>query len=386
MIMKKICIVTGTRAEYGLLKPLIDRVILEEGFKLQLIVTGMHLSPEFGMTYDSIVKDGYVNIEKVEILLSSDTAVGISKSMGLAMISFAEIFDRLKPDIIVILGDRYEMLAVATSAMIGKIPIAHIHGGETTEGAIDEAIRHSITKMSFLHFTSTQIYRKRVIQLGENPKNVYNVGAIGIENIKNLKLLSKKEIEEKLNLKFDKKIFLVTFHPVTLDNISSENQFKNLLLALDKIKDAKIIFTKANSDTDGRIINKMIDEYVEKHKENTIAFISMGQLNYLSAMKYASLVIGNSSSGIIEAPSFRVPTINIGDRQKGRIQSETTINCICRCDEIVKAITYGLSKEFKVKIKDSINPYGDGIVSSKIIEVIKRRIENIDIKKRFYDL
>ncbi len=385
--MKKICVVTGTRAEYGLLKPLIKRIQEDIELELQIIATGMHLSPEFGLTYKEIEEDGFIIDEKIEMLLSSDTAVGISKSMGLAMIGFADAFRRLKPDMVVLLGDRYEIFAAATSAMVSRIPIAHIHGGETTEGAFDEAFRHSITKMSYLHFTSTEEYRRRVIQLGESPDRVFNVGAIGIESIKELKLLDKQELEDSINFRFDKKTALVTFHPVTLENSTSKNQFQELLNALDKFSNLKLIFTKANSDTDGRIINSMIDEYVKSNEYKATAFTSMGQLRYLSAMKYADLVIGNSSSGIVEAPSFKVVTINIGDRQKGRIQSDTIINCQPKENEIYKAIELGISTNFKEKVKDVKNSYGEGNVSEEIINTIKENLNaNIELKKLFYDL
>lgn len=316
--MKKICVVTGTRAEYGILKPLLRRLRDDKEFQLQLVVTGMHVSPEFGLTYKQIIRDNFEITEKVEILLSSDTPVGISKSMGLAMISFSEVFDRLKPDLLVLLGDRYELLSVASAAMVARIPIAHIHGGETTEGAIDEAIRHSISKMSYLHFTSTEAYRKRVIQLGENPSRVFNVGGMGVEEIRNTAFLSKEDLEKELNLKLDSKTALVTFHPVTLEKNTAKEEFNNLLDALDYFEGLKVIFTKANSDTDGRIINKMIDEYVIKNPKKAVAFTSLGQLRYYSTIKYADFVLGNSSSGILEVPTFKKPTINVGDRQKGK--------------------------------------------------------------------
>jgi UDP-N-acetyl-D-glucosamine 2-epimerase, UDP-hydrolysing len=386
--MKKICVVTGTRAEYGLLKPLIKRINEDDKLTLQLLVTGMHLSLEFGYTYNEIVKDNFPITEKVEILLGSDTPIGISKSMGLAMISFSEVFERIKPDILIILGDRYEMFAIASAAMISKIPIAHLHGGETTEGAIDEAIRHSITKMSYLHFTSTEAYRKRVIQLGENPDRVFNVGAIGAENIKSLNFIEKDALGKEIGVDFNKKVILLTFHPTTLENNSSEEQFNNILNALDRFEDIRIIFTKSNSDVNGKIINKMIDEYVSLNPQQSVAFTSMGQLRYLSAMKYCSAVVGNSSSGIIEAPILGKPTVNIGDRQKGRIQIYSIINCNSIEEEITVSIKKALSKEFNDKVKKIKNPYGDGIVSEKIIEILKEYLfhEKILIKKKFYDL
>jgi len=386
--MKKICIVTGTRAEYGLLKPLIKKFNKDSDFNLQLVVTGMHLSSEFGFTYNEIINDGFDITEKVEIILSSDTEVGISKSMGLAMISFSEVFNRIKPDMLIVLGDRYEIFAVATVAMIARIPIAHIHGGETTEGAVDEVIRHSITKMSYLHFTSNEVYRNRVIQLGEDPSRVFNVGMVGEESIRTLDFIKKNDLEKDLGIKFDKKIALLTFHPVTLESNSSEEQFKNILEALNEFNDLKIIFTKANSDTNGRIINNMIDKYVFSNPEKCIAFTSLGQLKYLSAMKYCDVVIGNSSSGIIEAPILKKTTINIGDRQKGRIQAESIINCNPVKDEIVKAIKKALSKEIFESLKKTGSTDEKISVSENILAIIKEylEIDKINIKKKFYDI
>lgn len=387
MIKKKICIVTGTRAEYGLLRPLIDKVVNDESMDLKLVVTGMHLSAEFGLTYKEIEKDGYNIDEKIEIILSSDSPAATSKSMALALISFSEYFTRVKPDLLIVLGDRYEIFAVATAATLAHIPIAHLHGGETTEGAYDECFRHSISKMSYLHFTSNDIHRNRVIQLGEDPSRVFNVGAIGIENIVNIKLLSKEELEADINFKLDKAYGMVTFHPVTLENNTSEYQIKGLLKALDKYKDMKFIITKANSDTDGRIINRILEEYSSTNKGKVLLSTSMGQLKYLSAMKYSSMVIGNSSSGIIEAPSFKIPTINIGDRQKGRMQAQSIINCEPVKEDIIDAINKGLDNEFLCKIKKMVNPYGNGNTSNKIMNVINNFLkEDISLKKKFYDL
>jgi len=385
--MKKvISILTATRAEYGLLKPIIEKLNKEEEFDVRVVVTGAHLSPEFGLTYKEIIRDGIIIDEKIEILLSADTPSAISKSMGLAMISFADYFERLKPDMLIVLGDRYETLAVAIVAMSQRIPIAHLYGGETTEGAIDEAIRHAITKLSFLHFTSTEEYRNRVIQLGENPERVFCVGAIGIENILNEKLMSKSELEESINYKLDKPYAIVTFHPVTLENNKTKEQIQALLDALKLYKNMKFVFTKANADAGGRIINQMIDSFVEKN-DHAVAFTSLGTIRYLSALKYCSLVIGNSSSGLIEAPSFGIPTINIGDRQKGRLQADSVINCRPVKDEIKKAIEIALSEDFKEKAKNTNNPYGNGNTSGKIVEIIKDFILNdkINLKKHFYD-
>lgn len=386
--MRKICVVTGTRAEYGLLRPLIKKIDEDLELELQLIVTGMHLSPEFGLTYDEIIKDGFKITEKIEILLSSDTPIGISKSMGLAMISFSEVFERLNPDMIIILGDRYEMLAVASVAMNFRIPISHLHGGETTEGAVDEAIRHSITKMSYLHFTSEEEYRNRVIQLGEDPSRVFNVGNIGEDSIRSLKLKSKEELEKELKIKFEKNVALFTFHPTTLEENSSKVQFENILNDLDNVEDLFIIFTKANADADGRIINKMIDEYILKNNEKAIAFTSLGQLRYLSVMKYCDVIVGNSSSGIIEAPMFGKPTVNIGDRQKGRIQKKTIINCKPQKGEVKKAIQNALSEQFKMNNCFLEKNEKKLLISENILCVIKSFLKDnkIELKKKFYDL
>ena len=382
---RKICVVTGTRAEYGLLYWLMKEIESDDKLELQLIVTGMHLSPEFGLTYKEIEKDFKID-KKIEMLLSSDTSVGISKSMGLAQISFSEAYEDLQPDMVVVLGDRYEIFSAVSAAMIARIPISHLHGGETTEGAFDESIRHSITKMSHLHFVATDKYRKRVIQLGEHPNSVFNVGGMGIENIKRLNLISKEEFEKSIDFKLAKKNILVTFHPVTLENSTASQQFQELLDSIDELKDTNIIFTKANSDTDGRVINQMIDEYVLNNSFKSVAFTSLGQLRYLSALQYMDAVVGNSSSGLIEAPSFQIATINIGDRQKGRIMADSVIYSEPIKKDISVAFEKVYSKEFKKVLKISINPYGDGCASGKIIETIKKiDLKNI-LKKSFYDM
>ena len=385
MTKRKICVVTGTRAEYGLLYWLMKEIEADKELQLQLIVTGMHLSPEFGLTYKEIEKEFKID-KKIEMLLSSDTSIGISKSMGLAQISFAEAYEELKPDIVVVLGDRYEIFSATSAAMIAKIPIAHLHGGETTEGLIDEPIRHSITKMSHLHFTAIEEYRNRVIQLGEHPSRVFNVGGMGIENIKRLKLLTKDEFEESIEFKLNKKNILVTFHPVTLENSTAKEQFQELLDAIDELEDTNIIFTKANSDTDGRVINQMIDEYVTKNSYKSVGFTSLGQLRYLSALQFVDAMVGNSSSGLAETPSFKIGTINIGDRQKGRIKASSVIDCEPNKSLIYQAFLKLYSEEFQKIIKDTINPYGDGCASKKIVEILKTvDLEDI-LKKSFYDL
>ena len=343
MNKRKICVVTGTRAEYGLLYWLMKEIESDKDLELQLIVTGMHLSSEFGLTYEAIEKDFKID-KKIEMLLSSDTSIGISKSMGLAQISFAEAYDDLKPDILVVLGDRYEIFSAVSSAMIARTPIAHLHGGETTEGSFDESIRHSITKMSHLHFTATQEYKNRVIQLGEQPNRVFKVGGMGIENIKRLQLLSKKEFEKSIDFKLNKKNILVTFHPVTLEKRTAKKQFQNLLDAIDTLKDTNIIFTKANSDTDGRVINSMIDTYIKNNSDKSLGFTSLGQLRYLSALQYVDAMVGNSSSGLAEAPSFKIATINIGDRQKGRIMATSVISCKNDKKTIIKSFEKIYSK------------------------------------------
>jgi len=380
--MKKICIVTGTRAEYGLLYWLIKGVHEDADLELQLLVTGMHLSPEFGLTWKQIEKDGFPIIRKIEILLSSDTAVGISKSSALAQISFAEAFDQLKPEIIVLLGDRTETFAAASTALIAGIPIAHIHGGELTEGAYDDAIRHSITKMSHLHFTATEEYQNRVIQLGEQPDKVLNVGAIGLDNIKKLHLLNKTDFEQSINCKLKEKNLLITFHPVTLEDHSAGEQFQNLIDALDELDNTLLIFTKPNSDKDGRVIIKMIDEYVKTNIHKAIASTSLGQLRYLSAIQYMDAVVGNSSSGIIAVPVFNVPTVNIGDRQKGRIMGKSIVNCTPEKQDISNALYKAFSYDKSVKFP---HPYGKGDSTEQILSTLKNNTQ-IQPKKQFYDL
>lgn len=384
---KSICVLTATRAEYGLLKPIISKIIEKNVLDVKIVVTGAHLSPEFGLTFKEIEGDGFQIDEKIEILLSSDTPSSISKSMGLALIGFADYFTKTKPDMLIVLGDRYETLAVCCAAMNQRIPIAHLYGGETTEGAIDEAIRHAITKMSYLHFTSTEVYRHRVIQLGEDPERVFNVGAIGIENIMNIRLMNRDELSESLQFMLDRPFAMVTFHPVTLESNSIQTQLSCLLSVCANHPELKYIFTKANADTNGRIVNQMIDLFVSQHT-NAIAFESLGNLRYLSALKYCEFVLGNSSSGLIEAPCFGIPTINIGDRQKGRLKAESVIDCIPEVNEINNALKIALSDEFKKRANKAINPYGDGKTSIYIVKEIMNIFENrtINLKKKFYDL
>lgn len=386
--MKRIGIMTGTRAEYGLLKSLMQEINKDNDLELYLIVSGMHLSPEFGMTYKEIEEDGFEINAKVEMLLSSDSPAGISKSIGLGVIGFADEFQRADLDMLILLGDRYEALSAAISAMVMRIPIAHLHGGELTEGAIDEGIRHSITKMSYLHFTSTEQYRNRVIQLGENPERVFYVGALGVENIKKINLMTKEELERSIHFEIDENTVIVTYHPVTLENNTVEEQFLNLLEVLDRNPKIRMIFTKANADTNGRIVNELIDKYAAQNSERACAFMSLGQKRYLSALKYCRIVIGNSSSGIIEAPSFGKPIINIGDRQKGRICADSVINCGYTQQEIQQAMETALTKEFENKASNCRNPYEKENTAANIISVIKDYLLNdkIKLKKGFYDI
>jgi GDP/UDP-N,N'-diacetylbacillosamine 2-epimerase (hydrolysing) len=384
-LKRKVCVITGSRAEYGLLRWVMEGIRASDKLELQLIVTGMHLSPEFGSTYEVIEKDGFYIDKKVEMLLSSDTPSSISKSTGLALIGFADAFESLKPDLIVLLGDRFELLAAASAALFSRIRIAHIHGGETTEGAFDEAIRHSITKMSLLHFVAAEDYRRRVIQLGENPGNVHLVGGLGIDNILKLELLTKAELENLLNFKFGVKNLLITFHPVTLEDQTSESQITILLKALDSFPDIHLIFTMPNSDSDSRVIFRKIEEYTHS-RPNAAVFTSLGQQRYLSVLSVIDGVVGNSSSGLIEVPSFRKATVNIGDRQKGRLMASSVINSKVDESEIVTGIKKIYSEEFQTILSGTTNPYGSGGASEKIVNFLEKFDYNSSIKKKFFDL
>lgn len=382
---RKICIVTGTRAEYGLLRWVMQGIKEDAELTLQVIVTGMHLAPEFGLTYQEIERDGFRIDRKVEMLTSSDTAVGIAKSMGLGMIGFADALNELKPDLIVVLGDRFEIFAAVAAALVARIPVAHLHGGETTEGAFDEALRHSITKMSHLHFVAAAEYRQRVIQLGEQPDRVFQVGGLGIDNIKRLKLLDRAELEESLDFKLGPQNLLVTFHPATLEAGTAIEQMTALLTVLASLRDTRLIFTMPNADTGGRALIKMVEQFVSHH-DNARSYNSLGQLRYLSCIAQVDGVVGNSSSGLLEVPSFKKGTINIGDRQRGRLQANSVINC----EPTVQSIRAALKKLYDVDFQASLsavwNPYGEGGASEKVVEIIKNyAIDGID-KKVFYDL
>jgi GDP/UDP-N,N'-diacetylbacillosamine 2-epimerase (hydrolysing) len=382
-----VCIVTGSRAEYGLLRPLMKAVQKDRALQLKLLVTGMHLSPEFGLTYKQIEEDGFVIDEKVEMLLSGDTDAAITKATGLGLIGFADSLQRLQPDWVVVLGDRFETFAAATAAHLAKIPVAHLHGGEITEGATDDAMRHAITKMAYLHFTSTAGYKKRVVQLGEHPKRVFNVGAIGLDSIDSLKLLSKKQLEKELDFSLANNTVLVTYHPVTLETNTALHQVNELLKALDRFPQLNIIFTQPNADAGGRVIIQRLEAYVQAHAQRARAYTSLGQLRYLSALRQVSMVIGNSSSGIIEAPEFHIPTINIGDRQKGREQAATTINTGVSATAIVKGIEQALDAGFQKQCLKAANPYrGKQPVAAVILQQLKNTGRTASIKKSFYDL
>jgi len=382
--VRRVCVVTGTRAEYGLLYWLMKEIEADPDLELQLVATGMHLSPEFGLTYRVIEEDGFRIDAKVEMLLSSDTPVGIAKSIGLAVIGFADALERLQPDVMVVLGDRYEILAAVQAALVARVPVAHIHGGETTEGAIDESIRHAVTKMSQLHFVAAEPYRKRVVQLGERPETVHNVGGLGIENVKRLRLLERGELEENIGFSLGETSFMVTYHPATLGQLPPAVAMQALLDALDRFPQAQVIITKPNSDTDGRILAEMVDRYAESRKGRVAVFTSMGQLRYLSALRQVDAVIGNSSSGIIEAPACRVPTVNIGDRQSGRLKAPSVIDCGESADAIEKAIRLAISPMFQEKAREGGSLYGEGGSASKIKEELKKA--QLDCAKPFYDL
>jgi GDP/UDP-N,N'-diacetylbacillosamine 2-epimerase (hydrolysing) len=382
---REICVITGTRAEYGLLRWVIQGIKDDPELTLQIIATGMHLSPEFGLTYREIEKDGFKIDRMVEMLTSSDTSVGIAKSMGLGLIGFADALNELQPDLIVVLGDRFEIFAAVAAALVARIPVAHLHGGETTEGAFDEALRHSITKMSHLHFVAAEEYRQRVIQLGEQPARVFLVGGLGVDNIKRLNLLDRAELEASLDFKLGQKNLLITFHPVTLENSTAADQMDELFAALAELKDTKLIFTMPNADTDGRALIKMVTQFVERHA-NARLYASLGQLRYLSCIAQVDGVVGNSSSGLAEVPSFKKGTINIGDRQRGRLQTASVINCEPVRGDITAALKQLYSADFQRSLSQVCNPYGDGGASEKVLKILKDHPIQHIAKKSFHDL
>jgi len=382
---RRVCVVTGTRAEYGLLHWIMQDMKNDPDLILQIVVTGTHLSPEFGHTYQEIEKDGFQIDRKVEMLLSSDTPVGITKALGLGLIGFSDAFDTLRPELLILLGDRYEIFAASTAALIARIPVVHIHGGESTQGAIDEAFRHSITKMSHLHCVANDEYRKRVIQLGEHPDRVHVVGGLGLDNIHRLKLLTQIELEKSLDFAFTtSKRLLITFHPVTLENATAKEQMTELLAALEELTDTQFIFTMPNADTEGRIIRKMLTDFVKDHPQSRV-YESLGMLRYLSCVAHVDGVVGNSSSGLTEVPSLKKGTINIGDRQLGRIKSSSVIDCAPKKESISNAIQKLFSQEFQKNLTNVQNPYGKPGASEKVVEIIKNTPLNSLLKKVFYD-
>ena len=382
---RKICVITGSRAEYGLLRWVMQGIKDDPSLTLQIIATGMHLSPRFGNTYKEIEGDGFAIDQKVHILTGSDTPVGIAKSMGNGMIGFADALDKLQPNLIVVLGDRFEIFSAVAAALVARIPVAHIHGGELTEGLIDDPIRHSITKMSHLHFVAAEDYRKRVIQLGESPNHVFNVGGLGIDNISKTKLISKEQLEDHLQFKFQERNLLVTFHPVTLEDETAEEQLRELLAALDDYPNLGLIFTMPNADPGGRVLFDLIDGFVLTRK-NAISRTSLGSNFYLSCLAQVDGVIGNSSSGLLEVPTFKIGTINIGDRQRGRLTCSSVINCSATRNEINTALAKLFTSEFQKSLKTVDNPNGVSGASEKVVEILTRvQIDNI-IKKVFHDI
>jgi GDP/UDP-N,N'-diacetylbacillosamine 2-epimerase (hydrolysing) len=382
---RKVCIVTGSRADYGLLRLVMKGISDDPGLTLQVIATGTHLSQNFGMTYKEIEDDGFIIDFKVEILNSLDSPVGIAESMSKGLIGCAKAIESLKPDLVVVLGDRYEIFAAAAAALVARIPIAHLHGGESTIGAFDEAFRHSITKMSQLHFVATDEYRKRVIQLGEDPEKVFLVGGLGVDNLKNIDLLNKVEIERLLGVKFLEKSLLITFHPVTLEDDTAEAQTKELLSALLELSDTTLIFTMPNADTGGLAIMNLIEKFVDSIP-HAYLFKSLGQHLYLSCIPYVDGVVGNSSSGLTEVPTFKKGTINVGSRQLGRLTASSVINCEPEQGQIRRAIERLYSEEFRAVLADTRNPYGEGGASLKIVDTLRGCDLNGIIQKKFNDL
>ena len=387
MTEKHIALLTATRAEYGLLRPVLRALEAQPGLRVSVLVTGAHLEPAFGNTVKEIEEDGVTVAARIPILDGEDGPEGMSRAMARALEGFSAHFAACRYDMLVVLGDRYETLAVCCAATNARIPIAHLHGGETTEGAIDEAMRHAITKMSYLHFVSNADHRRRVIQLGEHPDRVFDVGATGVENALTETLMTREELAQELNFPLDAPYAVATFHPVTLDEEDVDTAFARLAAALDACPDLRVVFTKSGADAGGRRMNQLIDDFAAT-RERVLAVSSLGTRRYLSAVKHAALVIGNSSSGIIEAPSFRVPTVNIGNRQRGRMQAASVINCPCEQAAITAAVRRALSEEFRITLTGVTNPYGDGHASEKIAAVIAATLAAgpIDLQKSFYDI
>lgn len=386
---KKICIITGSRAEWGLFYPLARRIQSEKNnFTLQIIATGAHFSRKHGLTYREIQKDGFRITRAVPLPLSQDTKEDIGRAFGTGVIGLSRALQSIKPHLVILLGDRFETFAAAVACLFTKIPIAHIHGGESTEGSLDDVMRHAITKLAHIHFVSHGRYKKRVVQMGENPSRVFCVGALALDNITGKKALSKRMLEKKLRFKLGADYVLVTFNPPTAEGkLDAERQFNNLLKALDEANGIKVVFTKSSPDIYSKMLTQLLDKYVSWRKERCIARASLGRELYLSTLKYASAVVGNSSSGIIEAPSFGIPTVNIGDRQNGRLHAKSVINCNGEKSSISNAIKKALTRNFRKKCKYVKNPYDRGNTAKKIVSILKKtHIDGSLVKKRFYDL
>lgn len=382
---RKICVITGTRAEYGLLRWVMQGIKDDPDLVLQVVATGAHLSPEFGLTYLEIEQHGFQIDRKIEILVGADTPAAIAKSMGLGLIGFGQALSELRPDLIVVLGDRFEIFAAVAAALVARVPVAHLHGGELTEGAFDEALRHSITKMSHLHFVAAEEYRQRVIQLGEQPDRVFLVGGLGVDSIKRIHLLDRAELEASLEFSLGEKSLLITFHPATLETHAAADQMAELLASLDELHDTQLVFTLPNADTEGRILIQMVKQFVERHA-NARLYASLGQLRYLSCVAQVDGVVGNSSSGLTEVPSFKKGTVNIGDRQRGRLQAASIINCAPERGDITAALERLYSAGFQTSLRQVRNPYGEGGASEKVLRILKEHPIGHIAKKFFHDL
>lgn len=382
---RKICVVTGSRADYGLLRWVMEGIRQAPELELQIIATGMHLSPQFGLTSREIENDGFAIDRKIELLLSADTPVALAKSMGLGLIGFGESLQQLQPDLMLVLGDRFEILSAVASALVARLPVAHLHGGESTQGAFDEAIRHSITKMSHLHFVAAEEYRRRVIQLGEHPDRVFLVGGLGIDNINKLELLDRGALEESLGFKLARKSLLITFNPATLEDATAASEFAEVLAALKKLQDTSLVFTMPNADTGGNAIATMVEQFVAEHA-NARAYTSLGQLRYLSCVRHVDGVVGNSSSGLIEAPSLRTGTVNVGDRQRGRLKAASVIDCSADRDAITAAIQQLYSPTFQSALSLVQNPYGEGGAAEKVVRILRDCQLDSLLKKAFHDI
>jgi len=382
--MRTIGVVTVARSDYGIYRPILSKIEMNPDLRLHLIVSGMHLSPEFGLTVREIEADGFPIGDRVEMLLSSDTPEGVSKSMGLGILGYAQSYSRLRPNILLVLGDRFEMLSAVVASIPFTIPVAHIHGGELTAGAIDEAIRHSITKMSHLHFTSTDIYARRVVQMGEEPWRVLVAGAPGLENLNSLQPLGRKELRNRYGFHLSGHTLLVTYHPETLKYDRTESDVRELLSALEQLK-CEIVFTYPNADPCGRLIIQMIEQFVARTVTARVA-PSLGSHAYFSLMKCVSAMVGNSSSGILEAASFKLPVVNIGDRQCGRVRGKNVIDVGHSRAEIVQGIRTAISPEFRAGLEDLRNPYYDERCAEKIVDKLNSvPIDDHLLLKRFYD-